>query len=145
MQKDDLEPGILTVFRCFASLQFAIYFIEFLRTSHHDLLGVPLETPSHSPIKETIGWLIHMAFGMPYEFDRFYDYVIFNFAVAAFMIIYLWWGRIRRVLGNAYLPVALVIASLSTLIGDTIKFREIYQYTSIDTRVLVEAWQSALL
>ena len=145
MQKDDLEPGILTVLRFFASLQFAIYFIEFLRTSHHGLLGLPLETPSHSPIKETIGWLIHMAFGMPYEFDRFYDYVIFNFAVAAFMIIYLWWGRIRRVLGNAYLPAALVIASLSPLIGDTIKFREIYQYTSMDTRVLVEAWQSALL
>lgn len=145
MERDDLEPGVLTVFRFFTSLQFGVYFIEFFRTSHHALLGRPLETPEYSPIRDTVGWLIHMAFGMPWEFDRFYDYVLFNFSVATFMMVYLWWGRIRRALGNAYLPVALVIASLSPLIGDTIKFREIYQFVSMDARVLVEAWQSALL
>jgi signal transduction histidine kinase len=145
MRRDDLEPGILTVFRFFASLQFSLYFIEFFRSFHHTLLGVPLEQPARSSVHETVGWLIHMAFGMPYQFDRYYAYVLFNFATATLMMIYLWWGKIRQITGRAFLPLVLVLASLSPLIADTLKFLEIYRYTSLDTRILVEAWQSALL
>jgi len=144
MEKDYLEPGVLPAFRVFVSLDFAIYFVEFFRNFHHSLLGVPIDSPHIPAQRETILWLIHMAFGMPYEFDRYYVYAIFNFVVATFMMVYLWSGWIRRILGYSFLPVVLVIASLSPLIADTVKFQEVYQYTSMDARVMVEAWQSAL-
>lgn len=145
MDKDGLEPGIIPVMRLFASLQFGVYFVEFFRSFHHTLLGKPLANPVQNTIHETVGWLLHMAFGMPYEFDRYYVYVLFNFAIAIFMMIYFWWGKIRRNLGVAFLPLALFIASLSPIVSDAIKYLEIYRYTNLDTRILVGAWQSAIL
>ncbi len=144
MEKDALEPGILPVFRLFASLQFTLYTVEFIRSFHHFLLGLPLENPTHNPIRETSQWLLHMALGMPYEFDRYYLYFFLNFAIAIFMMVYLWSGRIRTFMGAGFLPLALIVTSLGPIISDAIRFLEIYRNTNLDVRILVEAWQSAI-
>src|SRR5262249_45912427 len=48
------------------------------------------------------------------------DFVIISWAQTTFLLVYLWWDWLRRRLGAAYLPIALVVASLVPVIGQGI-------------------------
>jgi signal transduction histidine kinase len=145
MKRDSLEPGLLSVFRLFIGVQFVVYFLEVTPRLAHLALHLPPSRYSHSFLGENVIWLLHTAFGMPYEPGEFEASLFFNAAVVFLLAIYLWWPHFQRLFGRFFLPLGLLIAAIGPLVGEYLNLMAIYRFTALDEHVLVEVWQPVLV
>jgi signal transduction histidine kinase len=145
MKRDSLEPGLLSVFRLFIGVQFVVYSVEVTPRLVRLTLCLPPSRYSHTFLQENAIWLLHTAFGMPYEPQGPNVSLYFNAAVVSLLAIYLWWPRLQRSLGRFFLPLGLLIAAVGPLIGEYLDLVAVYRSTALDDHVLVEAWQPLLV
>jgi signal transduction histidine kinase len=145
MKRDALEPGLLSVFRLFIGVQFVVYFFEATPRLARLALQLPPSRYSHTFLGENAIWLLHTAFGMPYEPKESNASLYFNAAVVSLLVIYLWWPLLQRLLGRFFLPLGLLIAAIGPLVGECLSLVAIYRFTALDEHVLVEVWQPVLV
>ena len=146
MKQDSLEPGLLSAFRLFIGVQFVVYFLEVTPRLAHLALGMPQGRFSRNVVGENAIWLLHTAFGMPYEPNKGSNASLyFNAAVVFLLAIYLGWPRFQRLFGRFFLPLGLLIAAIGPLVGEYLSLTAIYRFTALDEHVLVEVWQPVLV
>ena len=122
MKRDSLEPGLLSVFRLFIGVQFVVYLFEVTPRLARLALHLPPGRYLHSFLGENVIWLLHTAFGMPYEPNTASNASLyFNAAVVFLLAIYLWWPRFQRLFGHFFLPLGLLIAAIGPLVGEYLK------------------------
>jgi signal transduction histidine kinase len=114
MEDSHIEPGLLQVFRLFMTVLLALHVLQRLTPDVHKHA---LPRPGISVLAIVIG--------------------------SAFLLAYLSWPQLQRWLGGLYLPLALLVASLTPVVGQYLTFRN--QPGLSPVQYGDYAWQETLL
>jgi signal transduction histidine kinase len=123
MERKTIEPGLLSVFRLFALLNLILRGFESLRLMRIAETGRLDLTESHFAVY----------------------FSTFSLTTATVLLFWLIWPSGPRRAGRWYLPIALLVATSSALIGDQLELAVNYRLEAWGPDALLQLWETAVL